>query len=289
MTPVWHNLSIFSQMKLETRKRMGSDRPKGFDSSFCRSADPADSFADYIALVRQLRSQCPWDREQTHATLSHLLIEEAYEAVQAIERDDLKELKLELGDLLLLVVFHSIIAEETAEFDVKDVIESSVAKLVCRHPHVFGNVVTESAEEVLHNWESIKKSEESNSSLLDGVPDTLPALLAAYRMQEKVANIGFDFASAADSAKKVDEEIAEFREAKSEEEFGDLLFALVNYGRHMGLKPDRALRQSCARFRARFQYLESKVDVLRRPSMDKMDFYWEEAKCRERVLVVDHD
>ncbi len=269
-------------MKQESSKGSEVGRQNVVDQPFRSTRDPADLFAEYILILRQLRSQCPWDRDQTHASMTHLLIEEAYEAVQAIENDDFKGLKLELGDLLLHVVFHAIMAAETDTFDLTDVIEASIAKLISRHPHVFGDVVAENAADVLRNWEAIKRSEESRSSLLDGVPESLPALLAAYRMQEKVGSVGFDFASLSDCAEKVIEEAGEFRDARSEEEFGDLLFSLVNYARHMGLMPDRALRMANARFRARFQYVESRVNVHRSPSLEAMERYWNEAKRREK-------
>ena len=281
MTTVCHRQKIFLKMEKALGAELKMGREKAYDTAYFSPLDPTELFADYIAIVRQLRSQCPWDREQTHESMTHLLIEEAHEVVQAIEEGDSDSLKAELGDLLLHVVFHAILASEDGGFVLSDVIEASMAKLIGRHPHVFGDIVSKSAEEVLQNWETIKRSEKPTSSILSGVPESMPPLLAAFRIQEKVGSVGFDFLSAADSADKVDEEIGEFREAGSEEEFGDLLFALVNYARHMGIMPDRALRRANKRFRTRFQFVESKIDVLQKPPVDEMESYWKEAKQRE--------
>ncbi len=257
---------------------------KAYDAAYADPDDRPDIYADFVAVVRQLRSECPWDREQTHESVTHLLIEEAYEAIRAIELGDLEELKTELGDLLLHVVFHSVMAQESGGFGMKEVMETEIAKLVRRHPHVFGAVEAESVEEVLANWEDIKRKEDGRKSVLAGVPDALPALLGAYRMQEKAAGIGFDFASAEDALEKVTEEVEEFLEAGSEDEFGDLLFSIVNYARLMDINPENALRRANERFKCRFQYVENKLAEAGSevPGLEEMDIYWEEAKRLER-------
>lgn len=258
---------------------------KAYDAAYADPDDRPDIYADFVAVVRQLRSECPWDREQTHESVTHLLIEEAYEAVRAIELGNTEELKTELGDLLLHVVFHSVIAQESGGFGMKEVMEAEIAKLVRRHPHVFGAVKAESVEEVLANWEDIKRKEGERKSVLAGVPDALPALLGAYRMQEKAAGIGFDFASANDAMEKVAEEIEEFLDAGSADEFGDLLFSIVNYARLMDINPENALRRANERFKCRFQHVESRLadHPDEDPGLEEMDVYWEEAKRLERL------
>lgn len=258
---------------------------KAYDAAYADPDDRPDIYADFVAIVRQLRSECPWDREQTHGSVTHLLIEEAYEAVRAIEVGDSEELKTELGDLLLHVVFHSVMAQEAGNFGMKDVMEAEIAKLVRRHPHVFGAVKAESVEEVLSNWEEIKRKEGGSKSVLAGVPDALPALLCAYRMQEKAAGIGFDFASPEDAMDKVAEEIEEFRAEGSEDEFGDLLFSMVNHARLMGINPENALRGANERFKRRFQHVEHRLADHPGEDMglNEMDIFWEEAKRLERA------
>lgn len=260
-----------------------------------RKAVP-DRFADFVAVVRRLRRDCPWDREQTHESVRHLLIEEAYEAVDAIDARDWDDLKGELGDLLLHVVFHSEIAETTTgAFELEDVIAFVTEKLVRRHPHVFGETVVSGTGEVLRNWEQIKQAEragrgETRRSALDGVPRTLPALLRAQRIQEKAAGVGFDFPEADGAWDKVAEEVAELRELVEaeapvearEREFGDVLFALVNYARFAGLNPENALRGTLDRFQARFAHIEARLAESGRStaeaSLNEMDRLWDEAK-----------
>ncbi len=255
-------------------------------------------YADLASIVRQLRQECPWDREQTHVSVKHLLIEESYEVVEAIESGDPTELQNELGDVLLHVLFHSTIAEEAGQFTVKDVIDAEIDKLVRRHPHVFGDMDTDDPDAVLANWERIKQQESDNGtaseslkSALDGVPAQLPSLLRAFRMQEKAAGVGFDFPDAATTWAKVEEELAEFREADASDdaearaqEFGDLLFALVNYGRQVGINPENALRGTNARFQERFQYIEARLHESDQSwddiSLEDADALWDEAKQR---------
>lgn len=267
---------------------------KIYDPSFAVSAEDLEAFADFVAIVRQLRRDCPWDRVQTHESIKHLLIEEAYETVEAIDHENWDELKKELGDLLLHVVFHSVIARQDGTFSLKEVIETETDKLVRRHPHVFGDTEVDGVDQVLTNWEQIKMKEGKKKSALEGVPRHLPALLRAHRMQEKAAGVGFDFPDGDQNWSKVEEELREFRmlaesdapmEAK-EAEFGDLLFALVNYGRFAGLTPENALSRTNDKFIRRFQHIERRLaerdQTLADVDLATMDTFWDEAKTLER-------
>ncbi len=266
---------------------------KIYEPQFAEPQERLAAYADFVAIVRQLRRDCPWDREQTHASVKHLLIEEAYETVEAIDRADWDDLKRELGDLLLHVVFHSVIAEQDGRFSLQDVVEAETEKLVRRHPHVFGDVQVAGVEEVLSNWEQIKMQEGRKTSALEGVPAQLPALLRAYRVQEKAAGVGFDFPEQEGAWNKVVEEIEEFRERaasgasadQKEEEFGDLLFALVNYARFIGVNPENALRRTNDKFGRRFQHIERRLaeqgQTLAEANLAEMDRYWDEAKRQE--------
>ncbi len=258
-----------------------------------KPADPAaleDQFMALVEIVRLLRQECPWDRQQTHSSISHLLIEESYETLDAIERGDDAEFKKELGDVLLHVIMHSVIAQERGAFTLADVIEYVAAKLVRRHPHVFGDVTATEPEQVMQNWEQLKL-QEGRDSILDGVPRHLPALLRAQRMQEKVAHVGFDWKSSQDVWEKVSEEIAELRHAAATgslalaEEFGDLLFALVNAARHAGLVAETALQQANDKFQRRFRYIEQQARQQGVPlgtcTIEQMDAWWNQAKQHE--------
>jgi len=248
----------------------------------------SDAFNRFVGITKRLRKDCPWDREQTHRSIRHSLIEEAYEVVDAIDHDASDELRKELGDLLLHVVFHANIAEEKGEFTLEDVIDGITEKLIFRHPHVFGDAKVENAEHVKRNWEKLKL-EEGRTSLMDGVPNELPALLRAHRLQEKASKVGFDWEKKEDVWKKVEEELHEFQRATgrgvSEEidgEFGDLLFALVNYARTIGLDAENALRGTIRKFVRRFQYIEQRLGErgrdIRSSTLEEMDALWEEAK-----------
>jgi XTP/dITP diphosphohydrolase/tetrapyrrole methylase family protein/MazG family protein len=271
---------------------------KIYDTAFAEPDDRLEAYADFVAIIKQLRRDCPWDREQTHESVKHLLIEEAYETVEAIDEEDWDELKKELGDLLLHVVFHSVIAEQDGRFTLKDVIEAETDKLVRRHPHVFGETEVEGVGQVLSNWEQIKMQErgasgETRKSVLEGVPSQLPALLRAYRVQEKAAGVGFDFPEQAGAWEKVEEEIAEFHalaeadasDQRKEEEFGDLLFGLVNYARFVGINPENALRRTNAKFGRRFQHIEQRLAeqglTMAEVDLAEMDRFWDEAKRLE--------
>ena len=240
------------------------------------------NWSEFVTVVRQLRRQCPWDREQTHRSMRHLIVEEAYEVVDAIDSGSDEELMKELGDLALQVVMHATIADEEKRFTLKDVLVAVTDKLIRRHPHVFGEVVADNARAVLENWEAIKGRERQGKSALSGVPNQLPALLGAYRIQEKAAGVGFDFEDAAGAWAKVEEEIREYGEANEvsalEAEFGDLLFALVNYARRTGIEPENALRGANRRFRRRFAYVERQVENMSEASLDELDRHWEAAK-----------
>jgi len=250
--------------------------------------EPTKSFNDLVEIVKILRKECPWDRKQTHESIKDNLIEEAYEAVEAIDNNDFKELEKELGDVLLHVVFHSRIADETDSFTIDDVIYSIQEKLIRRHPHVFGDVVAEDEQQVAENWESIKMKE-GKESVLDGIPKHMPALIRAQRMQEKAANVGFDWPRWKQVWDKLEEELQEFKTAielgnlqESREEFGDLLFSLVNVGRFFDLDAEDSLRLTNRKFIRRFQFIEEALKNddknVDEASLDEMDQHWNRAK-----------
>lgn len=245
-------------------------------------------FDEFVEIVKRLRKECPWDREQTNDSIKAATIEEAYEVVEAIEKKNSEDLKNELGDLLLHVVFHTIIASETQGFVIDDVIDSIQSKLIRRHPHVFGEVKVSGSEEVKKNWEEIKLSE-GRESLLDGVPEMLPALQRAHRLQEKAAQVGFDWEKKEDVWKKVIEEVEEMHQSegegdyeKLEDEVGDVFFAMVNYARFLSVNPENALRRTNSKFIRRFGYVETKIKEIGKKLTDsnlqEMDKYWEESK-----------
>lgn len=249
--------------------------------------EAAQAFADFVQIVQRLRKECPWDKEQTHSSIKHLLIEEAYETVTAIDQNNLQELKKELGDLMLHVVFHAVMAQETADFTLKDVLITESEKLIRRHPHVYGDLTVQDTASVLSNWEKIKQTENEGKvkGVLDGVPNQLPALLQAERIQDKAAGVGFDFPDAEGAFEKVVEEINEFKVATAEDaekEFGDILFALVNYARFKGFSPENALRGTNQKFMSRFAYIESQLRAQGKSpdtaTLEEMDALWEAAK-----------
>ena len=259
----------------------------------------AASFVGLVKIMARLRGEggCPWDREQTPETIKPYLIEETYEVLEAIDEQDPEKLKEELGDLMLQVVFHARMAEETGAFAIGDVLAAINDKLIRRHPHVFGDRKAETAQEVLFNWEQIKQTErrpeKGQASLLDGVPREMPALLRAHRLQEKASRVGFDWKEAQEVFRKVEEELAELRAAmegqaedRVEAELGDLLFALVNLSRFLAVNPEEALRKTIARFIARFRYIEEELArrgrSLRQATLEEMDALWAEAKERGR-------
>jgi XTP/dITP diphosphohydrolase/tetrapyrrole methylase family protein/MazG family protein len=269
---------------------------KIYESQFAEPPERLEAYADFAAIVKQLRRDCPWDREQTHESVKHLLIEEAYEVVEAIDTEDWDELPEELGDVFLHVLFHATIAEDDGRFTLADVIEAETDKLVRRHPHVFGDEASpgeETADDVAASWEEIKQQEKGDdapTSVLDGVPDQLPALLRAYRTQEKAAGVGFEFPDRDQAWGKVEEELAEFREAveknagadEREAEFGDLLFALTNFARQAGINPENALRATNEKFTRRFQHVEERLDEngssIEEADLSSAASLWKEAK-----------
>lgn len=250
-----------------------------------------DNFQRLIDIVDELRQKCPWDMVQTKETIRHLTIEETYELVDAIVNNDYPEIKIELGDLLMHMIFYSSLARDDGHFDIADVLETQINKLIRRHPHIYGDLQGASQEQIKGNWEKIKAEEKAEKgikkiSVLDGVPNQLPALIKAQRMQEKASSQGFDWDNKEQVWEKVQEEIQEFAEAKSPEEqaaeMGDLLFSLVNYCRFLGINADDALSQTNHKFKTRFQHVEDKARESGRklPELDleEMDKYWEEAK-----------
>ena len=249
------------------------------------------AFKRLLDIMDDLREKCPWDQKQTFESLRNLTIEETYELADAITAKNLEELKGEIGDLLLHMVFYCKIASEKKAFDIEDAINTVCDKLVHRHPHIYGNVQVEDEEEVKKNWEKLKLKE-GKTSVLEGVPGSLPALVKATRIQEKAKGIGFEWETAKDVWKKVKEEMNEFEAEmntnsnKMEEEFGDLLFSLVNYARFIDLSPESALSKTNQKFIARFQLMEKliKKDNKEIESMPliEMDEYWDKAKLNLR-------
>ena len=234
------------------------------------------SVEDLIQIMNDLRDKCPWDKKQTLDSLKTLTIEEAYELIEAIDKEDYNEIKEELGDLLLHVVFYSKIASEKNQFNFDDVVESLIKKLIYRHPHIYSDTKVNNEDDVKKNWEKLK-SKKSNKGILDGVPNNLPTLIRTSRVQEKVAAVGFDFKNIDDSINKVIEEYNEFSEAlidkeksKIEEEFGDLLFSLVNYSRHIGIDSNESLKKSTNKFISRYKKLEEIIEN-KKTSIDKLD------------------
>lgn len=248
------------------------------------------AFGRFLDVLDELREKCPWDRKQTNSSLRPNTIEECFELSDAIVADDVNNICKELGDVLLHVAFYAKIASEKQQFDMKDVCDRLCDKLIYRHPHVFGDTVAETAGEVCKNWEQLKMTEkDGNKSILSGVPVSMPSLIKAYRMQEKAANVGFDWEKKEDVWAKVKEEISELEEemkradkVASEKEFGDLLFSLVNAARLYGINPDTALEQTNAKFRRRFNYVEEnsigKGRNLKDMSLEEMDALWDKAK-----------
>jgi len=223
-------------------------------------------FRELVEVIRRLRKECPWDREQTHKSIRHNLIEEAYETVEAIDEENYEELKKELGELLLHVIMHSVMAEESGKFTLAEVIEGIRNKLIYRHPHVFGDVKVDNSKEVKHNWEKLKQAENNRDSIISGIPKSLPALIKAYRVQEKAGSVGFDWENPNDVWKKVEEEISELKKSiesndsnKIEEEIGDLLFEIVNYSRFLKVNPESALNKAVEKFTRRFQTIEREL------------------------------
>ena len=250
-----------------------------------------EAFGRLLTIMDELREQCPWDKKQTMQSLRHLTIEETYELTDAIFKDDLPEVKKELGDVLLHIVFYARIASETNAFDIADVIHSLCEKLISRHPHIYGDVKVADEEEVKQNWEKLKLKE-GNKSVLGGVPSSLPSVIKALRIQDKAAQVGFDWPDTQQVWDKVDEEMAELKEtiteqqelSKTEEELGDLMFALVNLSRHLNINPDDALERTNQKFIQRFQFIEEKCMEQGKKITDinllEMEQLWQLAKTK---------
>ena len=241
-----------------------------------------------LDIMDDLREKCPWDKKQTLESLRHLTIEETYELADAILDNDLPEIKKELGDVLLHIVFYAKIGSEKNAFDIADVANSICDKLIDRHPHIYGDVVVENEEDVKRNWEQLKLKE-GKSSVLEGVPKSLPAVVKASRIQEKVAGVGFDWEKPEQVWEKVQEELSELNEEikagnaqNIEKEFGDVLFSMINYARFIGVNPENALEKTNKKFINRFQYLEKEAKKenkqLSDMTLDEMDVYWEASK-----------
>ncbi len=247
-----------------------------------------EQFSRLLDVMNDLREKCPWDKKQTWESIRTLSLEEVHELSDAILENNPTEIKKELGDILLHIVFYSKIASEEGFFDVGDVCMSLVEKLIRRHPHIYGNVSVSGEEEVLQNWEQIKLQEKGNkkNGVLDGVPKGLNSMIKAFRMQEKASQVGFDWNSADLAYEKVEEEWEEFKEAKNqlerEEEFGDYLFALVNYARLSGINPDTALERCNIKFKQRFENMERQAESnsqgLKDLNLEQLEVLWQNAK-----------
>ncbi len=247
-----------------------------------------EAFSKLLDIMDELRAKCPWDKEQTMQSLRHLTIEESHELCDAILNEETEEIKKELGDVLLHIVFYSKIGSENGWFDIQTVIEQLNEKLIRRHPHIYGDVVANNSETVKQNWEQIKMKEKGNEekSLLNGVPKSLPSIVKALRMQEKAAHVGFDWENKEQVWQKVKEELEEFETAYTqqdkEEEFGDLFFSLINYARFLKINPDDALEKCNIKFKKRFEYIEKKAKdnniELISLGLTQMDEWWNEAK-----------
>lgn len=254
----------------------------------------AEKFENLIKIMTRLRGKngCPWDREQSHQSLRQYLLEETYEVLETLDEKNYDGLKEELGDLLLQIVFHAQIASDEKRFDISEVIDIISKKLIRRHPNVFGDAKIDTAEQQSINWEKLKK-EEGRESVLDGVPKALSALLRACRIQQKASTVGFDWPDAEPAWQKIDEEINELKEAlelkqndKINEEFGDLLFSLVNLSRFIGVNPEDALRTTTEKFIRRFKKVEEQFEAKKQPmsdaSLEELDAVWEKVKSEEK-------
>ena len=247
------------------------------------------AFERLLTIMDELREQCPWDRKQTLESLRNLTIEETYELADAILDQDLKGIKEEIGDIMLHMVFYAKIASEQGAFDIADALNAVCDKLIARHPHIYGDITVKDEEEVKRNWEQLKLKE-GKKSILEGVPKSLPAMVKAYRMQEKTAQVGFEWDTTEQVWEKVEEEIGELKVElaqkntdKIEEEFGDLLFALVNYARFIGVDPETALERTNRKFKSRFEFIENNAGrPLKDMSLEEMDGLWNEAKTIEK-------
>lgn len=254
----------------------------------------SEAFIRLLDIMDDLREKCPWDKKQNNLSLSHLTIEECFELVDALRDEDNEEIKKELGDIFLHLVFYSKIGEEKEEFTITDVLTSISEKLIYRHPHIYGDTKVKDEKEVLENWEKLKLKEKGKkASVLEGVPRSLPSMIKAYRIQDKVKGVGFDWDDLADVKAKVYEELQELEaeievndKDKMEAEMGDLFFALINYSRHLGINPENALARTNAKFINRFQTMETSIKAkaldITEMNLEEMDVFWEKAKIGEK-------
>ncbi len=250
-----------------------------------------NALQEFVGVVRRLRKECPWDRVQTNRSIRHYTIEEVYELAEAIDLEKWDEVKGELGDILLNVLLHAQIAEDEGKFTLVDMIRAETMKMIERHPHVFGDVEANTPDQVKVNWERIK-TEAGRESIFDGIPVAFPALARAFKIQDRAARVGFDWGKAEEVWPKVKEEMKELEEVagsgdvrRTEEEFGDILFSLVNYARHIGVMPESALRMSTEKFQKRFLYIESELGKrnisLHDATLEEMNEFWEKSKEME--------
>ena len=248
------------------------------------------AFERLLDIMDELREKCPWDKKQTNSSLRNLTIEETYELADAILNEDPEEIKEEIGDIMLHMVFYAKIADEKKQFDIADALNSVCEKLINRHPHIYGDVQVNGEEDVKKNWEQLKKAE-GKKSVLSGVPNSLPAMVKAYRMQDKTKQVGFEWENKEQVWEKVEEEMQEFSHEvnegadkdKIEEEFGDVLFSLVNYARYVGIDPETALEKVNKKFKSRFEYIEANADRdLNDMTLEEMDILWNEAKVKQK-------
>ncbi len=256
-----------------------------------RRAQKLEAFGRLLDIMDELREKCPWDRKQTFESLSSLTVEETYELIDAIESQEMNDIKEELGDLMLHMVFYAKLGDEKNAFDVADVLHGVSDKLIRRHPHIYGDTTVANEEDVKRNWEKIKMAESNGKkSVLSGVPNALPSIIKAQRMQEKAAQVGFEWDETADVWAKVQEELGEFKEVaerqedpeKITEEFGDLVFSLINYARHLSIDSNRALDLTNRKFKRRFEYIETHATKsLSDMTLAEMDALWDEAKTTE--------
>jgi MazG family protein len=252
--------------------------------------EKADAFIRLLKIMDELREQCPWDRKQTFESLRNLTVEETYELADAILEKDLDGIREEVGDILLHTVFYARLGEEQGAFDIADALDDECEKLIRRHPHIYGDVSVKDDAEVKRNWEMIKKAE-GKKSVLSGVPKSLPAMVKAYRMQEKTKQVGFEWENEHQVWEKVEEEIREFQavqntsgdQEKLEDEFGDILFSLINYARYVGIDPELALEKVNKKFKVRFEYIEEHASKpLTDMQLEEMDALWNEAKSIQK-------
>lgn len=246
------------------------------------------AFERLLNIMDDLREQCPWDRKQTFQSLRNLTIEETYELADELLKENLDGVKEEIGDLMLHMVFYAKIADEKGAFDIADALNAVCEKLIKRHPHIYGDLKVKDEEEVKKNWEQLKLKE-GKKSVLSGVPNSMPAMIKAYRMQDKTAQVGFEWENSEQVWEKVEEELAEFKETmdknlsqeKKEEEFGDILFSLINYARFQDIDPETALERINQKFKSRFEYIEENADKdLNEMTLEEMDALWNQAKTR---------